>query len=273
MKKMIAMILAAVMATTLAGCYDKVEAGNVGVKVQLLGSDKGVDNEVLGPGRYWIGMNEDLFIFPTSQQNYTWTSSKTEGKAEDESMTFQTADGLSVRANLGVTYRVDPAKVPLMFQRYRKGLDEVTAGPLRNAVRDELNRQGARDSIQNLMGGDGKSRLLRSVQDSVAAQFAPLGIVDFRLYLASELGYPEAIIQAITAKIAATQKAQQAANELAAAEAEGKKMVASAEAEARANELKQRTLTPQLIEMARIEKWDGHYPQVMGANTPMLQLK
>ena len=33
----------------------KVEAGYVGVRVNLLGGNKGVDSEVLGVGRYWIG--------------------------------------------------------------------------------------------------------------------------------------------------------------------------------------------------------------------------
>jgi hypothetical protein len=34
---------------TLAAC-SKVPAGNVGIKVYLLGGDKGVDHEELGPG-------------------------------------------------------------------------------------------------------------------------------------------------------------------------------------------------------------------------------
>jgi hypothetical protein len=61
MKKL---LLAAMLMASVVGC-SKVPAGNVGVKVYLLGTNKGVDHEVLGVGRYWIGFNEELYL-PTA---------------------------------------------------------------------------------------------------------------------------------------------------------------------------------------------------------------
>ena len=49
--------LMTVLVGSVAAC-SYVPAGNVGIKVNLLGGDKGVDSEVLGVGRYWIGWNE-----------------------------------------------------------------------------------------------------------------------------------------------------------------------------------------------------------------------
>lgn len=70
-KKMLGTIaIGAALMFGTAGC-SKVPAGEVGVKVYLLGTDKGVDHEVLGPGRYWIGINQDLYLFPIFTQNYT----------------------------------------------------------------------------------------------------------------------------------------------------------------------------------------------------------
>ncbi len=83
MKNIRNVLLAATAAVALAAC-SYVPAGNVGVKVNLLGSSKGVDAEELGVGRYWIGMNEQLFLFPTFMQNYTWTQNPHEGQPEDE---------------------------------------------------------------------------------------------------------------------------------------------------------------------------------------------
>ena len=119
----------------LSGC-SKVPAGNVGVKVYLLGGEKGVDSEVLRVGRYWIGINEDLFLFPTFTQNYVWTKDATEGSPTDESITFQTQEGLGVNADIGISYHIDTDKVSLIFQKYRKGVDEITDIYLRNMVRD-----------------------------------------------------------------------------------------------------------------------------------------
>ncbi|MDF5992132.1 hypothetical protein P4119_23500 [Pseudomonas aeruginosa] len=47
----------------LAGC-SKVPAGNVGVIVNLYGSEKGVETREVGTGRYWVGVNEELYLFP-----------------------------------------------------------------------------------------------------------------------------------------------------------------------------------------------------------------
>lgn len=273
---------------SLMGC-SKVPAGNVGVKVYLLGSSKGVDHEVLGVGRYYIGWNEDLFLFPTFQQNYLWTKSKTEGGGnneggpEDESFTFQTQEGLSINCDIGVSYQIDPAKVSVIFQKYRRGVDEITDIFLRNMVRDELNKAGAKDSISNLLGA-GKQRLIEAVQDTIAKNVLPIGITNFKLYLAGEMRLPANVKRAINAKIEATQKAQQSENELQRAQAEAAKQVAEAhgkaesmlkvaKAEAEANSMKQKTLTDELIRYEAIQKWDGKLPTMTTGAVPFVQLK
>ena len=52
--------LLALSILSLIGC-SRVEVGQVGIKVHMLGGDKGVDSEELGPGRYWVSMNEQLY--------------------------------------------------------------------------------------------------------------------------------------------------------------------------------------------------------------------
>ncbi|MEG0529245.1 MAG: hypothetical protein RR578_02805, partial [Bacilli bacterium] len=69
--------------------------------------------------------------------------------------------------------------------------------------------------------------------------------------------YPEAITKAINAKNAAIQEAQRVENELKVAEANAKKLLVQAEAEARANELRKVSLNQLLIQQQFIEKWDG----------------
>ena len=103
-----------------SGCLRKVPAGYVGVKVFLLGTKKGVNSKELGVGRYWIGINEELYKFPTFTQNYTWTASKNEGSKDNESILFQTREGLTVGADIGVSYHIDPTKVSSIFEKYRK---------------------------------------------------------------------------------------------------------------------------------------------------------
>lgn len=271
LKKFLMVVAAIVGMSQLTGCMDSVPVGNVGIKVYKMGGSKGVDQEVLGVGRYWIGINEDLYLFPTTVQNYVFTQSADEGKASDESMSFQTADGMTIGTDIGVSYTVDPSKITRLFQKYRLGLNEITSIHIRNAIRDQLNTQGSKDSINALIGG-GKGRLFKNVQDSVAHQFDSLGIREFKLYIVGKFRWPENIEKSINTKVAATQASIQAENELALAKAEAAKKIAEAEGEARANALKQSSITPQLIQMEAIKKWDGKLPTYSGGSLPFINL-
>lgn len=257
-------LLALLMAFT--GCYKKVPAGNVGVKVYLLGGSKGVDNEVLGVGRYWVGVNEDLFVYPTFQQTYMWDTES------DDAFKVTTADGMTVGMDLGVTYQIDPAKVSLLFQRFRKGPAEITQTVLFSLIRDAVARTGSGDSISRLIG-PGRDSLVQRAEKIVRAQVDSIGIRDLRLQVLGKMALPKNVANAIDAKIEATQKALQAENELQRARAEAAKMIAEAEGTAKANELKQRTLTPELVRMSWIEKWDGKLPQVSSDAIPMVTIK
>jgi len=270
--KFFGLLLALFMVPLLTGCYDKVPAGNVGIKIYLLGRSKGVDHEVIGVGRYWIGMNEDLVLFPTFQQTYQWTASVHEGKAVDESFTFQTCEGLPVNTDIGVSYQIDPDHVSDLYQKFRKGPEEITDGFLRNIVRDNLNKLGSHDSIAGILG-PGKQRLFDSLQSKVQAEVCLIGLKNLRIFTIGEFRLPATVKAAIDAKITATQKATQAQNELAVAQAEAAKEVATAEGQARANTLKQKTLTPELIQWAAIEKWDGKLPNVSGGAIPFINVK
>lgn len=268
-------ILLVMIALALGAC-SKVPAGNVGIKFYLLGGDKGADTEELGPGRYWIGVNEELFLFPTFTQNYTWTKEPIDGDATDESITFQTNQGLSVNADVGISYAVDPAKVTALFQKYRKGIEEITDTYLRNMVRDALVTAASTREIE-MVYGQGKAELLAEVEKRVREQVEPLGIKIERLYWAGDFRLPPTVTQAIDAKIKATQFAQQRANEVAAAKAEADKAVEEArgvaestllkaKAEAEAIRIKGEALAenPRLVELSAIEKWDGKMPQFTG---------
>jgi regulator of protease activity HflC (stomatin/prohibitin superfamily) len=62
--------------------------------------------------------------------------------------------------------------------------------------------------------------------------------------------------------------AMQVENEVKVAEAQAKKLIVAAEAEKKANELRQQALTPAILEKMWIEKWDGTVPTVItGGNT------
>lgn len=270
--KRITMILAAGLLAALAGC-SKVPAGNVGVIVNLYGSEKGVDLKEVGTGRYWVGWNEELFLFPTFTQTETWSDA--------ESISFQTVEGMKVGSAVGITYSVDPDKVTTLFQKYRAGIDEITNKFLRNMVRDAFNDVASKQPVESVYGA-GKADLLLAVEDRVRQQVKPIGINIERIYYASDLVLPPQVTNSLNAKIQATQMAEQRRNEVAQAKAEADKERARAqgeadakltlaEADAKAIQIRAQALrsNPDVVTLNAVEKWDGKLPTYLSPGAPM----
>ena len=280
MKKL---LLTVVLSLFLVGCSD-VPSGYVGVKVNLLGSDKGVDIQELGTGRYWIGLNEQLFTFPTFTQTVVFTKSATEGSPNDDSFTFNSVDGLSVNSDLSIVYSIDPTKVSMIFTKYRAGVSEISHTFLRAAVRDALVNAASTKPIES-MYGIGKAGLIKEVEDRVRAETMDIGIRIEHIYFIGDMRLPPSIVAGINAKAAANQLVAQRENEVAQSRAEADKKVAEAKgdadstllranAEAAAIKIKGDALSknPEVLELSKIEKWDGHLPQIVGATAPFVNL-
>ena len=247
-----------------------VPAGYVGVRVQLY-ADKGVDNEVVGTGRYFVGLNEQLYKFPTFNQLVSY----------EEPFTFQTSDAMDVRARVGVEYNIAPEKAATIFQTYRKGIDAITQINLRQYVSDALIKHAASMDINALTQG-GKTALLDGVLKEIRSKLDPVGIRIVKLSWVTDLEYPQQVRASINAKIEATQRALLRENEVAQSKAEAQKRIEEArgiaestrlraEAEADAIAIKARALrdNPDVIQLNAIEKWDGKLPQMMTADAPL----
>jgi len=264
------------------GACSRVPAGNVGVKLYLLGQSKGVDTEQLTPGLYWVGWNEELHLFPTFTQNYVFTKDINEGSPTDESLTFQTKEGLSVNTDIGLSYYIDPNKASAIFQKYRMGLEEVTRVYLRNELRDAFVTLSSTQPIEAVYG-QGKAELVQKVVERVRERIEPIGFILDGIYLVGDLRLPPSVVTAINDKIGATQKAQQRENEVRQAEAEAAKKVAEADgtaksilavarAQAEANKILAASITPELVRYKGIEKWDGQLPRLTGNAIPFINI-
>lgn len=284
MEKEMKKLLLVLAVVGMTAC-DSVPVGNVGIIVHKLGGNKGVDSDEVGVGRYWLGINDELYIFPTFTQNHVWTKDKAEGSPNDDSFTFQTKEGLNVNTDVGIAYHIDPSKVSTVFQRYRKGAEEITSIVLRNTVRDAFNKSASNVSIEAVYGA-GKASLMEDVLKMVAEEMRPIGIEVENIFLVGNMRLPETVVEAINAKIGATQKAAQRENEVAQAKAEADKVIetargeaqsklAIAKAEAEAIRMKGDALkdNPKLSELAAIEKWNGELPTYMlGNSTPFINI-
>lgn len=252
----------ALCAIGLTAC-DRVPAGYRGVIVNLYGDEKGVSEESVGVGRYYMGWNREMFLFPTFLQNYSWTNA--------QSIAMQTSEGLSIRTSAGITYKISPDNVVKVFQKYRLGIEEITNTFLHNQVRDAMNEVASTMTVEAIYGA-GKEKFISKVNEIVKKEAAENGIEVDKIYLVGSFELPPNVVDSINTKIQATQNAMRVENEVATsraeaqktivdAEANAKQIMIKAEAQAKANQILAQSLTPEFVQYQAILKWNGQLPQ------------
>jgi len=275
MKKLALSALAIVTVMGLNGC-SKVPAGYRGVIVNLYGSDKGVAEQSVGVGRYYTGWNSELYLFPTFLQNYNWK--------DEQAITMQTSEGLSIRTDAGITYSIQPDNVVKVFQKYRLGIDEITNTFLHNMVRDAMNEVSSTMTVEQIYGAQ-KEIFITKVNQIVKKEAAVTGIEVDKIYLVGSFELPPNVIASINSKIQASQNAMKVENEVATSRAEaqktiveaqahGQQVLINAESQAKANKILAESLTKEFVEYQAILKWNGQLPTMTGSNAvPFVNIK
>ena len=265
--------LACTLGLSLAAC-SQVTPGHVGVRVNNLGSNAGVEPKALGIGWYFTGVGQHIYEYPVFTSTYTWTESHTEQSVTNEEFNFQDKNGLSMAADVAVSFSVDPGRAPILFQKYRTETSGVIAGPLRNAVRDALVTRAAAMGVEEIYGPK-KAELIHQAEGDVSAFMSPFGLHVERLYWASNIRLPPPVKAQIEQKIANEQAALAAQAQVATVEAQARQRIAYAEGEAKATSVQGAALrsNPEILRLRTVEKWNGVLPQVEGSNaTPFVTL-
>lgn len=264
----IAIGVTAIAALYVACNLTRVPAGYRGVIVNLYGSDKGVSEQSAGVGRYYMGWNREMYLFPTFLQNYSWTDA--------QAIAMQTSEGLSIRTSAGITYKIAPDNVVKVFQKYRLGIEEITNTFLHNQVRDAMNEVASTMTVEAIYGS-GKEKFISKVNDIVKKEASDNGIEVDKIYLVGSFELPPNVVESINTKIQASQNAMRVENEVATsraeaqktivdAEANAKQIMIRAEAQARANQILAQSLTPEFVQYQSVLKWDGKLPQTNAGN-------
>lgn len=244
-KKLLVMLIACIAMTGMSSC-EKVDAGHEGILVNLYGDDKGVGDVSMCTGMVWYNpFTQSVYEYPTFVQTVDY-----------EPFTINAKDGSEFTVDPTVSLKIVDGQSPAVFKKYRKNLEDVIHGTLynyvKNAFRIQLNNFTTDYIVSN------RDSIEKAIETYLASDLLE---ENFQLeQLTSGLKYPDNIVKAVNEKNAAVQQAQKAQNEVLVAEAQAKKLLVAAQAEAEANRLKQQALTPQILEKMWIEKWDGALP-------------
>jgi regulator of protease activity HflC (stomatin/prohibitin superfamily) len=232
----------------------RIGAGYEGILVKQYGSKRGVQDVSLVTGRVWYNpWTEDVEQYATFIQTIDY-----------KSFTVNASDGSEFKVDPTLSYYIRSGCSPRIFKKYRKELEEISQTTILNYVKDAFRIQMSKYSTNEIVSD--KEKFETDVQKTLAKVLEKEGFVLEQL--TSGIKYPQTIVDAVNGKNEAIQKAMKVENELRLVEAQAKKMLVQAEAEKRANELKQQSLTPMLIQQQFIEKWDGKTP--LYGNAPIL---
>ena len=253
----------------LSACT-RVEPGHVGVKVNYMGSDRGVQDIPIVTGfvPYIPGVSK-VFEWPTFTQTYSYTHQKDEGSPENEEFTFNDKDGMKMECDLSISYNINPADVAKFYVKFRSDdLLSFTRGYLKNVIREGMSAESPSYSAEEILGRK-KEELRNKVLARVQAEVKPYGVIITQMGFIGAIRSP--IAGAMSKKAEAQANAIAAMNKVAEIEALAKQRIAEAEGEAKANQIRSSSITTNLIEWEKmklqkdaIAKWNGGMPSVMG---------
>lgn len=256
---------------------ERVDAGHVGIKVNLTGDKRGISRYEYKTG--WVIYNSwfsKLYEFPTYQQHIDY-----------DEQTVITKGGFSATIKPSFNYSLKPGDVGDMFQNLRIGIKDVERQWLHTAIVGTVNDVANKWPVDSIFNNreQFETAIVVEANKRTSRWFA---ISQLRTNIVP----PPALQKSIEEKTKAFQEVQVAENQklvaiavmqrkIAEAKGDSSQIVINASAQAEANrvsaageadaiKLKQTQITTQYIEYLKVTRWDGKLPQVQSGSAGIL---
>ncbi len=238
---------------------ERVDAGHVGIKVNLAGDNRGVGKYEYKTG--WVIINNwinRLYEFPTFQQSIEYPE-----------QSVITKGGLSASIHPKFNYSLKAGDIGDMFSNLRIPVKEIEQGWLQNAIVGAMNDVANKWTIDNIFNNreQFEADIIKEANKRVSKWF----IIS---QLRTNIIPPQSLQINIQEKTNAIQKVQIAENNKLVAIAQGLERIAKAQAdsatavitasgEARAIKIKQLSLNQEYIDYLKVQKWNGVSPTMV----------
>jgi len=258
-KLIIVGIVVVIAVVALLASITIVPAGHTGVVVTL----GKVSNNVLSEGFH--------FKAPLVQ-NVVKMNNQIQ-KCEIEGAESVSKDLQAISTTIVVNYKIGDSSSAKIYREIGRDYETIMLMP---AIHESLKAVTAKYTAEQLVTS--RSKVAIEIQDTLAEKMEEYGIVIEKFNIVN-FSFSEEFAKAIEAKEVAQQnllKAKteqeqliveanaQAEKKVIAAEAEAKAILRKAEAQAEANEKIEKSLSKNVLENNKIEKWDGKLPYATG---------
>lgn len=230
------------------GCFTIIGANTVGIMYNPF--KNGIQNEVLGEGFKSKSPFDKVYKISTEVQEFTF-----------KDLSVQTNDSQWVNSTIQVQVRVDREKAFEYFKKYGgKNLNDIQ-NILSNTTQKQLEKISVKYNIMEILG-EKRDEIVTKTSEELKKELLNDGILVERIVLV-DTDAGDTIENAIAKEASAKKEAETAKYQKEKAQLEGEAKVIEAQKEKEANELKQKTLTNQILTEKMIEKWNGVLPTTM----------
>lgn len=294
----VVMVVAIIM---LLFCTTRVPAGYIAVQYNVNG---GIEGDVLEQGWHIVSPTVKTTLYSIGLEQSYLTSEDKGDSPKDESFKTPTADGKSLTVDLEFSYRFNQDVIADTFVKFKgKSGETVKDTFIKPKMKAWTQEVTAKYPVTDVFG-DKRQELNEALDTYLKMKFEPYGIIidtvnftnistddetaaAIQKKVNAQQEQELANIEAKTAKINADKDkevaliAAEQEKEKAAIEAEQAKIKAEgqaeairikAEAEAEANKKIAESLTPELIEKQKIDKWNGSVPTVQGNGSTIVDI-
>lgn len=282
-------------------CTTRVPAGYIAVQYNVNG---GIEGDILEQGWHIVSPTVKTTLYSIGLEQSYLTSEDKGDSPKDESFKTPTADGKSLIVDLEFSYRFNQDVISDTFVKFKgKSGETVKDTFIKPKMKAWTQEVTAKYPVTDVFG-DKRQELNEALDEYLKTKFEPYGIIidtvnftnistddetaaAIQKKVNAQQEQELANIEAKTAKINADKDkevaliAAEQEKEKAAIEAEQVKIKAEgqaeatrikAEAEAEANKKIAGSLTPELIEKKKIDKWNGDVPKVQGSGATIVDV-
>ncbi len=230
------------------GCFTIIGANNVGI---FYNSFKGgIQNEILNEGFKTKSPFDKVYKINTEVQEFNF-----------ENISVQTNDSQYVNAIIQVQARINKENAFEYFKKYgNKSLKNIQ-NIISNTIQKQLEEVTTKYNIMEVLG-EKRNEIINQTLELSKKELEKDGILIERIILV-DTDAGDNVEQAIANEAIKKKEAEAAQYEKEKAELEGQAKVIQAQKEKEANDLKQTSLTQQILMEKMIDKWNGQLPNTV----------
>jgi regulator of protease activity HflC (stomatin/prohibitin superfamily) len=251
-RRIITIVVLITLVMVLASSFQLVGAGERGVLFSKLSGVKDVN---LGEGLHFkIPYFEEIIPIDVKVQK-----SQTDARAASK-------DLQNVSSTIAVNFHIDPSRAQKVYQEIGLSFKERVIDP---AVQEAVKSVTAHFTAEELITR--RAEVKDAVKASLSERLRQFNILVDEFSIVN-FDFSHEFNSAIEAKQTAEQSALKAKRDLDRIKIEADQRITQARAEAEAQRLQRETLTPIMLQLRAIDKWDGKLPQVSGGATPFIDI-